>query len=66
MRCFKLLSERVMARDFDRQVAELGRGDSVGGTTGDRHSKEDRIGQHQVDSAKLLPGCAEDATVPVP
>ena len=23
MRCFKLLSERVMARDFDRQVAEL-------------------------------------------
>lgn len=23
MRCFKLLGERVMARDFDRQVAEL-------------------------------------------
>jgi hypothetical protein len=23
MHCFKLLSERVMARDFDRQVAEL-------------------------------------------
>ncbi len=22
-RCFKLLGERVMARDFDRQVAEL-------------------------------------------
>jgi hypothetical protein len=23
MRCFKLLGERIMARDFDRQVAEL-------------------------------------------
>ena len=23
MRCFKLLGERVMARDFERQVAEL-------------------------------------------
>jgi hypothetical protein len=23
MRCYKLLGERVMARDFDRQVAEL-------------------------------------------
>jgi hypothetical protein len=23
MRCFKLLGERVIARDFDRQVAEL-------------------------------------------
>lgn len=23
MRCLKLLGERVMARDFDRQVAEL-------------------------------------------
>jgi chromosome condensin MukBEF MukE localization factor len=23
MRCFKLLGERVMASDFDRQVAEL-------------------------------------------
>ena len=23
MRCFKLLGERVMARDFDRQVTEL-------------------------------------------
>jgi len=23
MRCFKLPSERVMVRDFDRQVAEL-------------------------------------------
>lgn len=23
MRCFKLLGERVMVRDFDRQVAEL-------------------------------------------
>jgi hypothetical protein len=23
MRCVKLMSERVMARDFDRQVAEL-------------------------------------------
>lgn len=23
MRCFKLLGERVLARDFDRQVAEL-------------------------------------------
>ena len=23
MRCFKLLGEQVMARDFDRQVAEL-------------------------------------------
>jgi len=23
MRCFKLLGERVMAREFDRQVAEL-------------------------------------------
>jgi hypothetical protein len=23
MRCFKLLGEYVMARDFDRQVAEL-------------------------------------------
>ena len=23
MRCFKLLGERVMARDFDRQVAGL-------------------------------------------
>ena len=23
MRCFKRLGERVMARDFDRQVAEL-------------------------------------------
>lgn len=23
MRCFKLLGERVTARDFDRQVAEL-------------------------------------------
>ena len=23
MRCFKLLGEPVMARDFDRQVAEL-------------------------------------------
>jgi hypothetical protein len=23
MRCFKLLGERVMARDFDHQVAEL-------------------------------------------
>lgn len=23
MRCFKLLGERVMSRDFDRQVAEL-------------------------------------------
>lgn len=23
MRCFKLLGERVAARDFDRQVAEL-------------------------------------------
>ena len=23
MRCFKLLGERVMARDFDRQIAEL-------------------------------------------
>ena len=23
MRCFKLLGERGMARDFDRQVAEL-------------------------------------------
>ena len=23
MRCFKLLGERVMARDFDRQAAEL-------------------------------------------
>jgi len=23
MRCFKLPGERVMARDFDRQVAEL-------------------------------------------
>ena len=23
MRCFQLLGERVMARDFDRQVAEL-------------------------------------------
>ena len=23
MRCFKLLGERVMARDFDRQVVEL-------------------------------------------
>jgi len=23
MRCVKLLGERVMARDFDRQVAEL-------------------------------------------
>ena len=23
MRCFKLLGERVMARDFDRHVAEL-------------------------------------------
>jgi len=23
IRCFKLLGERVMARDFDRQVAEL-------------------------------------------
>jgi hypothetical protein len=23
MRCFKLLGERVMTRDFDRQVAEL-------------------------------------------
>jgi len=23
MRCFTLLGERVMARDFDRQVAEL-------------------------------------------
>jgi hypothetical protein len=23
MRCFKLLGERVMARDFDRQVAQL-------------------------------------------
>jgi hypothetical protein len=23
MRCFKLLGERVMAKDFDRRVAEL-------------------------------------------
>lgn len=23
MRCFKLLGERIMARDFDRQIAEL-------------------------------------------
>lgn len=23
MRCFKLLGERIMARDFDRQAAEL-------------------------------------------
>ena len=23
MRCFKLLGERIMARDFDRQVAKL-------------------------------------------
>lgn len=23
MRCFKLLGERIMARDFDRQVAAL-------------------------------------------
>jgi hypothetical protein len=23
MRCFKLLGERIMARDFDRQVGEL-------------------------------------------
>jgi len=23
MRCFKLLGERMMAREFDRQVAEL-------------------------------------------
>jgi chromosome condensin MukBEF MukE localization factor len=23
MRCFKLLGERIMSRDFDRQVAEL-------------------------------------------
>lgn len=23
MQCFKLMDERVMARDFDRQVAEL-------------------------------------------
>ena len=23
MRCFKLLGARIMARDFDRQVAEL-------------------------------------------
>lgn len=23
MRCLKLISERVMSRDFDRQVAEL-------------------------------------------
>jgi hypothetical protein len=29
MRCFKLLGERVMARDFDRQVAELQVRDAV-------------------------------------
>jgi len=57
MRCFKLLGERVMARDFDRQVAEL----RVRAAILDRFT---RLGTPHDDRHALIPSGVQGNTRP--